>query len=52
MAEAAFLVQQHGYSEVNVNCGCPSGKAEKGEFGACLMLQPDLVGNIVRAMAR
>jgi tRNA-dihydrouridine synthase A len=48
MAQAASVVESYGYSEVNVNCGCPSGKAEKGEFGACLMLKPDLICDIVQ----
>lgn len=50
MADAAKVVQEHGYSEVNVNCGCPSEKAGFGEFGACLMLQPDLVCDITKKM--
>jgi len=29
---------------VNINCGCPSDRAGDGEFGACLMLKPLLVG--------
>lgn len=33
-----------------MNCGCPSEKAGFGEFGACLMLQPDLVHDITKKM--
>jgi len=46
MAEAAWIVETFGYDEVNINCGCPSDKAGEGEFGACLMLNPTLVGQI------
>ena len=49
MAEAAAIAHERGYSEVNINCGCPSDRVEKGCFGASLMTQPELVGDIVRA---
>lgn len=38
MSKAAMRVEGYGYDEININCGCPSDKADKGEFGACLML--------------
>jgi len=50
MGNAAKVVQEHGFSEVNINCGCPSEKAGKGEFGACLMLKPELVWDITKRM--
>jgi len=52
MAEAAYLCQQRGYDEININCGCPSNRVEKGFFGACLMLDPERVREIAHQMAR
>lgn len=38
------------YDEYNLNCGCPSDKVQEGHFGACLMGEPKLVADLVRAM--
>jgi tRNA-dihydrouridine synthase A len=51
LARCAALVQEYGYDEVNLNCGCPSERVQKGAFGACLMPEPELVADCVRAMA-
>jgi len=50
LAMAAKLGQQWGYDEINLNCGCPSERVQRGAFGACLMAEPDLVADCVRAM--
>jgi len=50
LAGAARIAEQAGYVEVNLNCGCPSDRVAAGAFGACLMLQPDLVAECVAAM--
>jgi tRNA-dihydrouridine synthase A len=50
MAEAAKIVADLGYDEVNVNVGCPSDRVQSGRFGACLMLEPELVAACVSAM--
>ena len=50
MGQAAKVVQEFGYDEVNVNCGCPSNKVQKGAFGAVLMKDPELVARIVAEM--
>ncbi len=50
LAVAAKLGQQWGYDEVNLNCGCPSERVQKGAFGACLMAEPQLVADCVKAM--
>jgi tRNA-dihydrouridine synthase A len=50
LAKAARLGQQWGYDEINLNCGCPSERVQKGAFGACLMAEPQLVGDCVKAM--
>ena len=50
LAHGAKLAQQWGYDEVNLNCGCPSERVQRGAFGACLMAEADLVGDCVDAM--
>ena len=50
LARCAKLAEQYGYDEVNLNCGCPSERVQKGAFGACLMAEPALVADCVRAM--
>lgn len=51
LAAAAELGAAFGYSELNLNVGCPSPRVKSGNFGACLMADPGLVGRCVRAMA-
>jgi len=50
LAKAAKVGAQWGYDEINLNCGCPSERVQKGAFGACLMREPDLVADGIRAM--
>mgnify|MGYP001439599561 CR=1 FL=1 len=50
LAACARLAQRWGYDEVNLNCGCPSERVQRGAFGACLMAEPSLVADAVRAM--
>lgn len=50
LAQAARMAQDWGYQEVNLNCGCPSERVQRGAFGACLMAEPDLVAQCVLAM--
>ena len=50
LAACARLAQQWGYDEVNLNCGCPSERVQRGAFGACLMAEPALVADCVAAM--
>ena len=50
LAEAARLASDWGYDEINLNVGCPSQKVQAGNFGACLMAEPDLVARCVEAM--
>ena len=52
MAEAAKIGEEFGYHAIDVNCGCPSDRVGSGNFGACLMRQPDLVAAIVAAIVR
>jgi tRNA-dihydrouridine synthase A len=50
LAACAKLAQAWGYDEVNLNCGCPSERVQRGSFGACLMAEPGLVRDCVAAM--
>jgi tRNA-dihydrouridine synthase A len=50
LAASARLAEQWGYDEVNLNCGCPSERVQRGAFGACLMNEPQLVAEGVKAM--
>jgi tRNA-dihydrouridine synthase A len=50
LAASARIAQDFGYDEVNLNVGCPSDRVQEGRFGACLMTEPDLVGECVAAM--
>lgn len=50
LAACARLAAQWGYDEVNLNCGCPSERVQRGSFGACLMAEPALVRDCVAAM--
>ncbi|MEF7615776.1 tRNA dihydrouridine(20/20a) synthase DusA [Aquincola sp. MAHUQ-54] len=50
LAVAARLGARWGYDEINLNCGCPSERVQRGAFGACLMAEPALVRDGVKAM--
>jgi tRNA-dihydrouridine synthase A len=50
LARCARLGKQWGYDEINLNCGCPSERVQRGAFGACLMAEPQLVADCVKAM--
>ena len=50
LARCARLGEQWGYDEINLNCGCPSERVQRGSFGACLMAEPQLVADCVKAM--
>jgi len=52
LAEAARLAEAWGYDAVNLNCGCPSDRVQRGRFGACLMAEPALVARCWAAMAQ
>ena len=50
LATSAKLGQQWGYDEINLNCGCPSERVQRGAFGACLMNEPQTVADGVKTM--
>jgi tRNA-dihydrouridine synthase A len=50
LAECARLGERWGYDEINLNCGCPSERVQRGAFGACLMAEPELVADGIKAM--
>lgn len=51
LAAAARIGAEYGYDEINLNCGCPSDRVQKGRFGACLMNEPEHVRDCLAAMA-
>ena len=50
LAQATRVAHNFGYDEINLNCGCPSDRVQQGQFGACLMDEPDRVAHAIRAM--
>ena len=50
LAKCAVQAAERGYDEVNLNVGCPSDRVQSGRFGACLMKEPNLVADCVKAM--
>jgi tRNA-dihydrouridine synthase A len=50
LASCARIAQQRGFDEINLNVGCPSDRVQRGSFGACLMLEADLVRDCMSAM--
>jgi tRNA-dihydrouridine synthase A len=50
LAHCARLAEDFGYDEINLNVGCPSSRVQSGNFGACLMFDPDRVADCVSAM--
>lgn len=50
MAQAAVMGAAAGYDEINLNIGCPSDRVTTGRFGVCLMAEPNLVGDCIKAI--
>lgn len=50
LAICTKIADTYGYDEINLNCGCPSDRVQKGQFGACLMANPKLVAECIDAM--
>jgi tRNA-dihydrouridine synthase A len=50
LARCAQIGARWGYDEINLNCGCPSERVQRGAFGACLMAEPALVADCIKAM--
>ena len=50
LTECSKKCEQFGYDEINLNVGCPSDRVQKGRFGACLMLEPNLVAECLSSM--
>ena len=50
LAQAVRIAENYGYDEINLNLGCPSKKVQKNKFGACLMGEPNLVGDCINEM--
>ena len=52
LSKCSIMAEKKGYDEINLNIGCPSERVQKGNFGVCLMLEPELVAECVRQMRR
>jgi tRNA-dihydrouridine synthase A len=50
LAKIMPLIEQYQYDEININCGCPSERVQKGAFGACLMQTPKHVAQGVKLL--
>ena len=50
LAKCSEIAESMGYDEINLNLGCPSERVQKGSFGACLMIEPNLVQRCLNAM--
>lgn len=50
LSESARIAEGMGYDEINLNVGCPSERVQKGNYGACLMAEPEVVARGVEAM--
>ncbi len=50
LAISSRICEDFGYDEVNLNVGCPSDRVQSGAFGACLMAEPEIVGECISAM--
>jgi len=47
----AKMAEDHGYDEINLNCGCPSNRVQSGRFGVCMMKEPDHVATCISAIS-
>ena len=52
LVQCAQLAEEQGFSEVNLNLGCPSDRVQAGRFGACLMAEPNQVADCIAALKR
>lgn len=50
LRKCALEATRWGFDEINLNCGCPSERVKRGNFGASLMLDAQLVADCVREM--
>jgi tRNA-dihydrouridine synthase A len=50
LAACARIGADFGYDEINLNVGCPSDRVQDGRFGACLMAEPQRVGDCIAGM--
>ncbi|MDC1383255.1 tRNA dihydrouridine(20/20a) synthase DusA [Candidatus Puniceispirillum sp.] len=50
LAMAVGQASDKGFSEINLNVGCPSDRVRNGQFGACLMAKPKLVAECCQSM--
>ena len=52
LSQCSIKAEKKGYDEINLNIGCPSERVQNGNFGVCLMLEPELVAECTREMLK
>ncbi|NNJ90509.1 MAG: tRNA dihydrouridine(20/20a) synthase DusA [Gammaproteobacteria bacterium] len=52
LADCSKMVEDYGYDEINLNVGCPSDRVQSGQFGACLMAEPERVRDCLGSMQK
>lgn len=52
LVRCAQQAEACGFSEINLNLGCPSDRVQAGRFGACLMAEPKQVADCIEAMKK
>ena len=50
LSKAAKKASTYGFSEININCGCPSKNVSAGKFGLSLLKNPKLVKQCINAI--
>lgn len=50
LVRCAQRAEECGFSEINLNLGCPSDRVQAGRFGACMMAEPEHVAECITAM--
>jgi tRNA-dihydrouridine synthase A len=50
LRDCSRIAEDAGFSEINLNVGCPSDRVQSGRIGACLMAEPGLVAESIAAM--
>ena len=50
LEKCSNLVDKYSYSEINLNCGCPSDRVQNGMFGAVMMKNAKLTAECVSSL--
>ncbi|KTD36281.1 tRNA-dihydrouridine synthase A [Legionella nautarum] len=52
LIRCAKTAEERGFTEINLNLGCPSDRVQAGRFGACLMAEPDVVVDCIAGIKK